>query len=478
MTQLDWQPFWDHVRHLTDHHKLPGLAVAASRDGRTVLSGALGFRDREAELAATPETVFGIGSVTKSFTAVVIMQLEEEGRLNVEDPVVKYLPEFRIKDPSGTAGMTIHHFLTHSSGLPPLPSLMYTLAGSIMADEVGGAQIVKAGIFDKHGPIETAEELMDFIADLDFEVLAPPGVQVSYSNDSWALLGAIIERVTGRPYADVVTERILKPLGMSRTGFAIRDLEALGNVTTCYTRVKGDAAEPEVKAAPLWWEAPAMVSAGFLRSTVVDLLRYLEVFRTGGRTGGARVLSARSVERMTTPYVDFTPGSGYGYGLRITPDYHGMTLIEHSGGIKGVSAYVSVVPEAGASIAALANLDNFPSGAVSLAAVNTLAGLPIRTPRIAVHDYKYPAWHLKRLAGAYLSAEGLSSSVKLTVEKGELRARVGDKTLTARFFGPWTCIAKEDEEDEGTTVRALTGRDGRVWAIMAGGRVLVRAEKA
>src|SRR5690606_12753108 len=215
---MDWpEAFERYAVDVLERYGAPGMAVGVARDGRTIYEGGLGWRDRERELPATPDTIFGIGSVTKSFTCMAIMQLVDEGRLLVDDPVIRYLPEFSVPNEQYRQAITIHHFMTHTSGLPPLPSLTYALARSLEADPAAAA--LRAGQASPHPPIDTPGQLLDFIAHHDFELLGPPGAYFSYSNEAFALLGTIIERVTGQRYEDFVTQRILEPLGMTRTTF-------------------------------------------------------------------------------------------------------------------------------------------------------------------------------------------------------------------------------------------------------------------
>jgi len=140
VTTPGWSDYEAYVARMMSGYGVPGAAVSIARHGRPVWSGGFGWRDRERGLPATEDTVFGIGSITKSFTAVAILQLEEEGRLSVDDPVVKHLPEFRAgRGRAGAAAakaITIHHFLTHTSGLPPLSSLFLALGRSLREDQV------------------------------------------------------------------------------------------------------------------------------------------------------------------------------------------------------------------------------------------------------------------------------------------------------------------------------------------------------
>ncbi len=466
----EWSVFEDYTRGVLAREDVPGMAVAVARNGKAIYAGGFGFRDRERDLPATPDTVFGVGSVTKSFTAALIMQLEGEGGLSTGDPVQRFLPEFRAGDPDFGPSLTIHHFLTHTTGLPPLPSLLYAMSRSIAMDP----SMEKARMeidFEKHPPIDTPEQLMAFIASQDIEPLGEPGSVYSYSNDCYALLGTIIERVTGLSYAEVLQERIIEPLGLSQT---VVDLEQAGasRLATLYAR-SGRGKARKVKAAPVWWQDPAMVAAGDVKSTVLDLIRYLEIYRRGGTVGRNTIMSRAAVRAMTVPYIEYFRSTGYGYGFRIQSDYHGHSLVEHSGGLKGIAAHVVMVPGTEITAAVLSNLSGAPSGQVALAAVNTVLGLPLSSRRIAPQDFPYSRDYLARFGGTYRPTEGWSPGFTIALEGDRLVARHKDSVHRLCFIGPSSCLSYGPDEAEGTPVRFLE-RCGKVYGLHLGGRVIPR----
>lgn len=464
----DWPEAFE--RYATDvlkRYGAPGMAVAVARDGRTIYEAGLGWRDRERELPATPDTIFGIGSVTKSFTCMAIMQLVDEGRLSVDDPVIRYLPEFSVPNEQYRQAITIHHFMTHTSGLPPLPSLTYALARSLDADPAAAA--LRAGQASPHPPIDTPEQLLDFIAHHDFELLGPPGAYFSYSNEAFALLGTIIERVTGQRYEDFVTQRILEPLGMTRTTFDSAALAAMEPVTTLYAQKPG---EDEVFAAPVWWDAPAMTAAGFLRSTVQDLLKYMEVYRLNGTVNGERILSPESAARMMRPYVRFMPGQYYGYGLMVGPNYRGLTLVEHGGNIKGVAAWVAVVPEAGVTAAVLANMTGVPALDLILSAMNGPLGLPLETRRVQFPQWQPLPGQVEPLLGTYRSGEG--TQVTFGRDDQGLYALMDGRRFPARLAAPRLAVVQVKDSQE--SMEFLV-EDGIATAVSYHLRILHRVEE-
>lgn len=421
-------------------HRIPGLSLAVAKDGETVYASGFGHRDREAGLPATPETVYGIASCTKSFTAAAIMQLQEAGRLSVHDPVIRHLPEFRTPDPAATGRITLHHLLTHTAGFPPLPSRALALARALARDP--DAKPADRG---GHAPIDTFEQLMAYMAAIPFELLGPPGALFSYCNDGFALLGAVIERASGQPYIPYVQDHILRPAGMEDTTFSVAAVAENPVATVLYApRGKGEAVR-----SPVWEDGAVWDPPGGLKSTVHDLLRYLEIYRTGGTTGGVRILAPESVAAMTTQHVamaraghpPFPPGAGYGYGLSVRHRPDGVTLIGHGGGRKGVSAHVLAAPAQGLTGAVLANIAGVPSAQVLEAAIDGQLGLPVPGEPLAAPAHACPPDRLAAYAGEYRSGE--DARVTVSAEDGALLIATQGERLRARPVAEDTFVVRD-----------------------------------
>src|SRR5690606_17336112 len=373
--------------------------------------------------------------------------------------------------------MTIHHFMTHTPGLPPLPTLFSAMAPS-MAGDPAVEEMLKNGAFDQSRRVDTLDDLIEYIADLEIELLGPPGSVFSYTNDAYALLGHIIERVSDRSYEEFLEERILGPAGMTRSTLDLDRLAEFPEVTTLYAERDaktgedggGRGSRKEVFAAPQWWQAPAMLAAGFLRCSVPDLLRYMEIYRTGGVVGDARILAPESVRAMTHPHVACGPGTAYGYGLLLTPGYEGVTLVEHGGGIKGVSAWVTAVPERDLTAAVLTNLASARAARVVLAAVNAWLGLPVERRRVEFTPTRCPADRLPDYEGTYRSGEG--AHIKVTAAGDGLRFEAEGEVHEAYAAGDDLFVVRD--RDEEMPVQFLRDGAGRVHAVFFGFRVVRR----
>lgn len=373
-------------------HDIPGAAVAMVRDGETVYLRAFGYRDREAGLAVTPATRFGIASLTKSFTVLALLALQEKGVLDLSDPVRRYLPGFAYPGLDALGEVLLWHMASHTSGIPPLRALDFAIHPSQVGDP---AEAFQKRDYHDAPSVRTYDELLAYLRKGERAPLGAPGSYVSYSNDAYGLLGAVIERATGTPYADVMAEEVFTPLGMSSATFdtaAVYDAEAegaRGDATRLYTR----APDQSVILSPRWEEAPAHLATGFMKASVEDLAKALAFWTTTAQSerdaGGRAWLPAGIATDAWRSRAWAGPNVGYGLGWMI---HHGVfdgvadgtlagpTLVRHGGSLKGVSSHQGFVPELGLGVAVLSNLDEAPVKRLWHAAVNAAMGVPLERP--------------------------------------------------------------------------------------------------
>ncbi|HYB62975.1 MAG TPA: serine hydrolase domain-containing protein [Thermoplasmata archaeon] len=467
------------VRRLMRRSRIPGLSLGVAKNGRPVVSRGFGFRDRERRLPATPSTVYGIASMTKSFTALAILQLEENGRLRVTDPVVRHLPEFRTPSPRWTPRITLHHFLNHSSGLPPLPSGYYASGRSLARDPPYDPRVARrVGIDPRHAPLDTYEEVMGFLATEPYRMLGPPGRYFSYSNEAFGLLGAVIERVSGRTYESYLEEELLRPAGMAHATFDTGIMFRFPEVTTLYAP-RRTGKRPRLVASQEWWEDTCLRACGGLRTNIDDLLSYIEIYRTGGRVGRERIVSAQSVRKMLRPTIPVQHGVYYGYGIAVRPDYHGTLLAFHNGGLKGVSSEFAVLPKKGVGGAVLANVEGAPSPLVLRAALNQQIGLPLHEPFFDLPPPSSPPRSVREFGGWYCSGEGIWAQVTPRTDSLQLDFRgieLTAKGLRLRPHGNDRFVLVR--QGQRGLVEFARDAHGRVWAASFGWRLLRRRRRA
>ena len=466
------QSFEEYAKQLLEKGKIIGASVGLAENGELSYFQGFGLTDNTDDAqAVTADTVFGIGSVTKVFTCVAIMQLQEAGKLSVHDPVIKYIPELRTPSEAHTREITIHHLMTHTAGFPAFDTLMGAMKRSMENDPHSGT--FSSGLefdLDKMEAIDTKDQFVAYISGLDYELLGPPGTQFSYSNDSFALLGVIIERVSEISYEQFVKENILDPAGMTRSAFLLEDLPQDTQVATLFTR-KSAADGGEVYRSPNWWDAPSMRAGGKLKSTIHDLLRFTEIFRTGGLVGTNRILTEESVGQITLSHIQMNPHQGYGYGLMIASDCHGGTLIEHGGAVKGVSAQLFFHPERNLTGAVLMNVDGGPAADLMHGLLNESNGKPANTPPFVYPDYEVSTEALTSLVGFYRSSEG--ANVTVEIQENGLVLKLLGSGVSLRPVGEDSFVWKRGEND--SFVRFFRDETGASIRLFVGGRQLIKS---
>lgn len=412
----DWiATYEEYMDKMQQKYDVPGIAVGVGKDGVVAYERGFGYRNKEDKLGVTSDTIFGLASITKSFTCAAIMRCQELDMLDVHDEVIKYLPEFKTPNEEYTKQITIHHFMTHTAGIPPLSSLFYCMKRSMDRDEsvedYPGLKINQK--WDK--PIDTYEQLMEFMGDYDYELLGAPGEVFSYSNDAYALLGAIVERVSGESLQAFMHKHIFEPAGMTRSTFELETVLQSSNVTMQYAKKNEDDKEI-VYAAPEWWDGPSMRGAGFIKSTIRDMLKYAEIYRTNGLVGDVRILSEASVKQMTHPHFQFDHRRSYGYGLMITPNVHGGTLIDHGGSLKAISSNLGIIPEQGLTSIVLTNLAGVPAFQLMKGSLNAFNGVDPAEP-VAPRPQYDGSIEEQLYVGEYATDEGAELSIAIEEEK-------------------------------------------------------------
>jgi CubicO group peptidase (beta-lactamase class C family) len=287
-------------------------SVLVAQDGKILLDHGYGFANLEWQVPNSPATKFRLGSITKQFTAASILLLEERGKLKVEDPVKKYMPDA----PAAWDKITIFHVLTHTSGIPSFTSF--------------------PDFPSRESEDMTPKKLVDWFRDkpLEFE----PGTKWNYSNSGYVLLGYLIEKISGQSYADFLQQNIFTPLGMKDSGYDSNSA-VIAHRASGYTPDK----DHPVNAGFVHMSIP--FSAGALYSTTEDLLRWEQ-----GLFGG-QVLKPESLAKMITP---FKEDYAFGLGVKTT---NGHKIISHNGGIEGFNTSLAFYPEDKLVVAVLANLN-------------------------------------------------------------------------------------------------------------------------
>lgn len=328
----------------------PGVAIGLTDSERTLGFVCQGLASVAAGTPVEPDTRFQIGSISKSFTAAVLLQEHEAGRVDLHAPVTDYVPWFSVR--SRFAPITLHHLLSHTSGLP-------------MGTEF------------------SAEARCALWLLRETELTYGPGEHFLYSNDGYKLVGLALEAVTGRPVATLVADRIVAPLAMIDSETTIRRDSPLP-VATGYEQLCGDrpahGGRPVVEATRI----ESCTADGSIVSSAADMLAWARLILNRGAGPGGRLLSDESFALWTSRVVEDPdePGSFYGYGL-VTRTLDGHECVGHSGGMVGFSSLLVTDPASGIGVIVLVNGsdDRMEIARFALRALRAaLAGAPVPPP--------------------------------------------------------------------------------------------------
>lgn len=346
----------------------PALVYGVVVDGQLVYTGGHGFTNIEKKLPADETSAFRIASMSKSVTAMAILQLRDAGKLKLDDPAYLYIPELKqVKYLSKDAPpITIRHLLSHSAGFPQ--------------DDPWA---------DRHLDDTDAELLKTITNSVNFSNI--PGVAFEYSNLGYALLGKIVTNVAGKPYQQFITEKIFKPLGMNSSYYEYRKVPA-NKLAHGYRWINGDWREEELL------HDGSYGAMGGLITSIEDFAKYTAFHMNAWPPSDAAespVLKRSSIREMHQPWMISGLNSrarlpdgttcpvvaGYGFGLGWTKDCQGKVFVGHSGGLPGFGSNWSILPEYGIGVISFANVTYAGTGGVNNAVLDTIIKLANIKPR-------------------------------------------------------------------------------------------------
>jgi len=359
--------------------------VLVEKNHDALMDSGYGYANLEWQIPNTPDTKFRLGSITKQFTAASILLLEERGKLHTEDLVKQYIPGA----PAAWDHVTIASVLTHTSGIPS-----FTEFPDYHAHEV---------------TTMTPEQLVAWFRDkpLDFQ----PGEKWHYSNSGYALLGYLIEKISGKRYQDFLQENLFTPLGMTSTGYD-------SHTAVIAHRATGYTPGPNGPTNAGYVDMSVPFSAGGLYSTTHDLLRWEQ-----GLFGG-QVLSAASLKKMTTPLKE-----NYAFGLTARTT-NGHRVISHGGGINGFNTELAYYPDDSLTVVVLGNLNGSAPGDIAAKLAAVARGEPVILPSERKAVTVAPS-----ILAAYVGTYELAPtfSIVVTLEGDQLMSQPTDQPKAPMF---------------------------------------------
>jgi CubicO group peptidase (beta-lactamase class C family) len=425
------------VQSLMSLYDVPGVAVGLIKDGKIIYTKGYGVRNVQTGQPVTENTIFAIGSVSKSFTALDVAEQVDAGKLNLDAPVITYIPDFKLSDPQATRQLTLRHLLSHTSGVPPF-------------DDWYAA------------PAKDRKQVVDDMASV--KLTAPPGKVWQYTNQNFVVAGYALEQVMGQSWEDYTRQHVFEPLGLTSASFDVATMQKAPDYASPHALDVLNGMQP----IPFFTNLAPIGPAGSINANVLDMAKYaafqlgdgtvgggestrlvsqqmLDTMHTqqisiGGATGTAGQPSAQASgqQTQTTTVADAPVPTNLGYGLAwITEDYHGYKVVGHNGAIDGFTSYVTLVPSAKDGVVLLTNAEFTNGGnlfveAARLHLVNWLLGLPSEpnlTDTINKQNGADPAQFKANLQTARTYKAGPSALAALT---GDYSSAAGTLTVTMR----------------------------------------------
>ena len=381
----------------------PGAQIAIVSGDRVVFSRGLGVESVETGTPVTPETLFRIGSVTKMLTATVAASMAEDGAVDLERPIRSYVPG--LDGPLG--GVTLHQLLSHTSGLK---------------DD-----------FSHYGPHDESYLAASLGRYGAREFLFRPGEAFTYSGLGYGIAGGVLEAASGQPFAELFAERILKPLGMTRSTF--RPTMAM---TYPFSQGHTVAADGKPVVVRPYDDTTNRWASGFLFSNANELARFAIAFLNGGRLEGRQALKPGAMAKISTPHADpvLGPGTAYGYGL-VIERRRGVRILRHPGSRRGFAARLAMAPEHRFGVIVLVNR----SGATLERTIERAMEmfLPLEPKPSPPPEQPLSAADIAGITGAYEKPEIHATSadrIVITLEDGKLVARSGTARWGLVKIGP------------------------------------------
>jgi CubicO group peptidase (beta-lactamase class C family) len=402
------------IRAEMQKSKIPGLSIAVVKNSEIIKAKGYGLANIELGVPATPETVYQSGSVGKQFTATLVMMLVEEGKMGLDDPISKYVPD----TPDIWRLITIRHLLTHTSGI-----------SNKFYEQINLRQDY------------TEDDLVKKIAaaPLDF----PPGQSWIYSNAGYVILGILIHKATGKFYGDLLREKIFSPLGMT-TARIINEADIVMNRAAGYHFVNGELKNQE-------WVSPTFNSMadGSLYFSILDMVKW------DAALNSERLLKRARLDQMWTQ-VKTSDGQvkPYGFGWAIV-DANGHRLIEHGGAWQGFKTHIARYIDDRLSVIVLANLANADPARIA----HIVAGFYV--PEVAPREHKEAAEaaidkkSFNLYVGSYEIAPGIT--IRITCEADKFYARVAAQQPAEIFAESETEFFEKAADIQFTFVKDATG---------------------
>ena len=448
------------VTNSMEAYDAQGVAVSVFGPEDTYYENFFGYRDTDAGLGVNADTIFGMASISKSFTCLALLQLVEKGIVDIEGLVSDYVPEFTGRNQKG---LKVWHLMCHSGGFYPEKRIL----AKDVAEEIGILDSVDSDIayneeLAKEGIKRIAERL-----DSRAKLIGKSGELMSYSNDSYGIISDIVRTCGGyKTIAEYLNNEVIMPLGMARTSMEFEAPAKDENCTQLY--IKRDNVLTWSK--DFYDNALVLMGGGALKSTVNDIKKYTKMYLGNGMLkDGTRLLSSNLINEMCKPRQFDGFQRYYGYGLT-TKFIKDITVLGHGGGLTGVANMFQWSPELECGFIVFCNTTGFPAAAITNAATNMALGI---SPGEPVDKYVDEPWRedmIRAAIGSYKSDEG--SVYEVSYDNGKLCVLLDGKELETRQVRKDMLVVERPYSSSEIIFNKNT--KGEVWSIRTGSRLIAK----
>ena len=397
-----------------NRNALAGLAAGIVKNGSVVYAKGFGMADAARGVAITPDTSFRIGSISKTLTAIALMQLHEQGRFQLDDPVNKFLRAYRIEQPRSSPPVTFRHLLTHTSGIGELRRLSDLLRPAI-------------GLGCKPGRLPTLREYYGPALKTD----VAPELKWAYANHGFATLGQLVEDISGHPFAEYMRAFVLGPLGMDHSDFVLSDSVRSTLAQGYRMRRKGLRPVPFLEIVP--------TPAGACFSSVNEMVKYIAGLLGGGANEHGRIIQAGTLAMMMTPQYQLDPRlAAQGLAFMLSR-VDGIRVAGHNGGWSGFTSGMWLAPDDGAGVVVFTNTTTVPLDGLAFDLVRQALGKDSRPAAEPILEQPV-IWG--ELCGTYRPVKGFNSNLRLWMLGGAARVFVSSGRLMIGGRIPFAGIRK------------------------------------